>query len=126
MEKYDYRTHIIEDVKNYIKDHPENWPDPKKVDDIEEYWCDLIFDTIEVTGNGDEWYDTEEACREYLKGNRDLVIEAICEHYDHDDILYIIDYWYDGTLARYLDCVIRTYMLSGCVYEALEELNKET
>ena len=38
MEKYNYKKAIINDIKNYIKDNPQEWADPMMIDDIFDYW----------------------------------------------------------------------------------------
>ena len=123
MEKYDYKKAMIEDIKNYIKDNPQQAADPFVTDDIEEYWYDILWAEDEITGNGAYWYDTEEKCSEYLSQNIYLLYDAIHEYCVDDDINNLIKQYENKSLARYFDCTIRCYLLSECLHQALEELN---
>ena len=124
MKKYDYRKAIIKDIKQYIKNNPQDWPDPREIDDIEEYWYDILWYTDGIVGNYGNWYDTEEKCAEYLCHNINLVYEAAREFCIDDDINILIEHYENKSLARYFDCMVRCYLLMECVHKALEELNE--
>ena len=124
MEKYDYKKAIINDIKNYIKDNPQEWVDPMTTDDIFDYWYDILWAEDEITGNGAYWYDTEDKCSEYLSQNFDVLYEAIREYCVDDDVNIIIKQYENKSLARYFDCTIRCYLLGECLEKALEELNQ--
>lgn len=124
MEKYDYRKAIINDIKNYIKDNPQEWADPMITDDIFDYWYDILWAEDEITGNGAYWYDTENKCSEYLSQNFDVLYEAIREYCVDDNVNTIIKQYENKSLARYFDCTIRCYLLGECLEKALEELNQ--
>ena len=128
MEKYDYRRHIIDDIKEYITNHRELWPDPKYVDDIIEYWYDTLDNESEITGNGTPWYDTEEHCAKYVGDNIELVYKAKEKYYYSWEYSRprIISCFEEGKLARYFDYTIRSYLLEECLKEALEEMNNES
>ena len=123
MKKYDYRKAIIKDIKQYIKNNPQDWPDPREIDDIEEYWYDILWYTDGIVGNYGNWYDTEEKCAEYLCHNINLVYEAAREFCIDDDINILIEHYENKSLARYFDCMVRCYLLGECIHQALEELN---
>lgn len=124
MEKYDYRKAIINDIKNYIKDNPQEWAEPMIIDDIFDYWYDILWTEDEITGNDAYWYDTEEKCSEYLSQNFDLLYQAISEYSADDEINTFIKQYENKSLARYFDCTIRCYLLGECLEKALEELNQ--
>ena len=124
MEKYDYHAALVNDIKQYINDNPSEWADPLITDNIEDYWYDLLWDQDSVTGNGFNWYDTEDKCSEYLSQNFNLLYEAFQE-FCIDDSVILIKQYEDKTLARYFDCTIRCYLLMECIQQALEELNDE-
>ena len=122
MEKYDYRAAMVKDIKEYIKDnsHALN-VDPLEEDDITSYWYDMMWSEDCITGNNAYYYDTEEKCEEYLKGNLKLYFEAARELQDetigHDAM------WKKENPAQYMDATIRCYLLYECIDRALEELN---
>lgn len=121
MEQYDYRTHIIEDIKQYVKDN--NWfeehQELNEEDMIQELTYEL-WDVDEVTGNGPYFYDTEDKCAEYLCHNINLAYEAARE-FCMNDINAIIKYYEMNSIARYFDCTIRCYLLYGCVEEVIND-----
>ena len=121
MDKYDYRKAIIEDIKEYIKNNPQQAVGPFVTDDIENYWYDILWAEDCITGNGANWYDTEEKCEEYLALNLDLGLEA-CEEFGID-IRALLAAASNKNAARYIDCTIRCYLLGECLSQALEELN---
>lgn len=123
MEKYDYRKAMINDIKEYIKDNPNQLADPFIIDDIEEYWYDILWTEDCVTGNGAYWYAKEEECEEYISHNINLAFEA-CEEFGVD-AKNLAEATVHGNAARYIDCTIRCYLLGECIEKALEELQNE-
>ena len=119
MEKYDYRQALINDIKQYIQDNPYQLADPFITDNLEEYWYDILWAEDCITGNGGDWYDTEEKCAEYICHNMDLIYEA-AEEYGIDDMKTLRKYYESQSLARYFDCTIRCYLLGECLQQALE------
>jgi hypothetical protein len=121
MEKYDYRAALVNDIKEYIKDNPQEWADPLETDDITEYWYDILWAEDCITGNGAYWYAKEEECEEYISHNVDLAFEA-CQEFGID-MRSLAEAVVHGNAARYVDCTIRCYLLGECLEQALEELN---
>ena len=121
MEKYDYRRAMIEDIKEYIKDNPHEWADPLAIDDIEEYWYDILWAEDCITGNGAGWYAKEEECEKFLNENIDLGIEA-CDEFGIDTSA-LLKASSNNEAARYIDCTIRCYLLGECLHQAIEEMN---
>ena len=52
MDKYDYKKAIVKDIKEYIKNNPQQVADPFVTDDIENYWYDILWAEDCITGNG--------------------------------------------------------------------------
>lgn len=123
MEKYDYRKAMINDIKEYIKDNPNQLADPFITDDIEEYWYDILWTEDCITGNGTYWYESESVCEEYLSHNIDLALEAVQEF--GIDMKALLNAASCNSAARYMDCTIRCYLLGECIEKALEELQNE-
>ena len=123
---YNYKQALIKDIKEYITDNPHEWADPLVTDDIFDYWYDILWTEDCITGNGYDWYDTEDKCSEYLSNNFDLLYEAAREYCINDDVNILIEQYENKSLARYFDCTIRCYLLGECLMTALEELNNAT
>ena len=121
MEKYDYRTALVSDIKQYIKDNPQDWADPLVTDDIFDYWYDILWVEDCITGNGGHWYAKEEECEEYISHNIDLAFEA-CQEFGID-MKDLAEAAAQGNAARYVDCTVRCYLFVECLGQALEELN---
>lgn len=121
MDKYEYKKAIIEDIKEYIKNNPQQAADPFVTDDIENYWYDILWAEDCITGNGANWYASEKECEEMLALNIDLALEA-CEEFGIVTRALFTAAAH-GNAARYLDCTIRCYLLGECLQQALEELN---
>lgn len=122
MEKYDYRKEITEAIVNYIKDNDVLDYEYKDRYDLIDTLYDELWAVDDITGNGYDYYDTEDKCSEYLCGNFDLLYEAAREYCIDDDVNILIKHYEDRTLARYFDCTIRCYLLSECIDAALNEL----
>ena len=117
--EYNYREALINDIKEYIKDNDYdivNYNDQEEM--IDEIYYDL-WDEDSITGNGGDWYDTEEKCQEYVSKNLILAFEA-CEDFCVD-MKTLIDAAKKGNIARYLDCIVRCYLLHECLYEVCKE-----
>lgn len=124
MGKYDYKKAIIQDIKEYIQDNPEKNINPLEIDTSDEifnYWYDELWAEDSVTGNGSYYYASEEECEKYLTNNLKLAFEAI-EFFEVSKAT-LIDMAKNDKIARYLDCIIRCYLLGECVDKALKELN---
>ena len=123
MEKYNYREVIVDDLKDWIVNETDILEiEPEFTDELFEWLYDEVWDVDSVTGNGPEYYDTEEKCSEYLSNNIDLLYEAAREYCIDDNINILIKHYEDKSLARYFDCTIRCYLLGECLEKALEEL----
>lgn len=129
MEKYDYREAIINDLKDWIineTDILENINNVDNNDDVIEWIEDEAFSQDSITGNGSEYYDTEEKCSEYLSNNYDLLYEAAYEFCMDNDINGLIKHYKNKSLARYFDCAIRCYLLRECIDKVLEDIKNDS
>ena len=120
MEKYDYRRHITDDIKSWLE---YNNTLEDFTGDIYEYLDGELWSLDCITGNGAFFYDSEERCTEYLSSNFDLALQACDELMV--DIASLRLHSKLGSMARYIDCTIRCYLLDECIYKALEELGYE-
>ena len=124
MKKYNYREAIINDLKDWIINETDVLENINNIDDEDfiEWLEDEAFSQDSITGNGSEYYDTEEKCSEYLGGNYDLLYEAAYEFCMDDDINGLIKHYQNKSLARYFDRAIRCYLLGDCIDEVLKEI----
>ena len=128
MEKYNYRRAITNDVREWIMndtDIPDNGIMEGRDDDLYNWIEEEIWGEDIVTGNGENYYGTEEFCSECLAGNFDLVYEAVHNMDLDNEGLNILEHYEHKDLARYLDCTIRCYLLLECIYKAVNELLQE-
>ena len=109
MEKYNYREEMINDIIDYINDA---YPDVRDYD----YLYDELWSEDCITGNGTYGYDSVENCEEYLCHNWDLLIEAAREF----NVTQQLDL--RSRDARWYDGLIRCYLFSETLTEALERL----
>ena len=115
---YDYRRAITNDIKEYINDN-QMFPEPDETynDYIRRLEEDL-WDVDEITGNGPFFYASEEECEEYVGHGLKFLVEAMMEWGLE---LEKSEHFRDAP-ARYLDCLIRCYLLYECIEKAVEEL----
>ena len=117
MEKYDYRQAVMDDIRDYIKEHDIQVTD-KNREEVEGFLYDTLFIEDSVTGNasGSYTFNTWKA-EEYLCHNLDLLAEAIDE--------------FGADAGAYKDCIesaetadvtIRCYLLTECLSSVLDEL----
>ena len=109
---YDYRKAMIQDIKDYIWMNDLQPEEGMSRDDYIDHLTDELWDKDEITGNGFNYYDTEEKCEEYVCHNLKLFFEALSEWgtslNDLPPTLY-------EEPARYMDSTIRCYLLSECL-----------
>ena len=122
MNKYNYLEAITNDIECWM-DKDEDLFDISQFEDRDEaaeYLNDELWDEDSITGNGPYGYADEYTCEEYLCHNLDIVIEAMSEMDVLSDPFRFRNYIDKGRLARYLDCMIRCYLLSQAIDKALE------
>ena len=122
--KYNYVKEIVNDLKNWLVNETDIL-EQKDLDyqELFELIYDEAFNIDDITGNGLDYYDTEDNCSEYLAGNIDLLYLAARNFCIDDDINTLIKHYEDKSLARYFDCTIRCYLLGDCIDKVLKELN---
>lgn len=126
MSKYNYIRAITDDVKDWIMnetDIPETGLQEGKDDDFCNWAEEEMWDDDTITGNGEDFYGTEEFCSKCLSENFDLLYEALHGYGSLQDD--IVSYYERKSLARYFDCMIRCHLLLDCIYKAVEELVAE-
>ena len=120
MEKYNYWKKVANDGECWM-DRDGDPFDISQFSNREEA-ADWLFDELyaedSITGNGGGFYDSESNCEEYLCHNIDLAFQA-CDEFCIGFKTLRSEYC-KNTLARYLDCVIRCYVLMTAIYDALK------
>lgn len=115
---YDYRESVKQDILEYIKENTEYLKASDK-DELEEELNDSLWTEDSVTGNasGSYTFNTYKA-EENLNGNWGLLQEAL-EEFGCDELNPI------EKGAEWGDVTVRCYLLSSCISEVIEELDKE-
>lgn len=117
MEKYDYLSHVTDDVKSYINDNV-NFADYDSEDELKEKLNEELWAVDSVTGNGSGSYTFNAwEAEENLCHNLDLLAEANQEFGGDSDVLK------NG--AEACDVTIRCYLLPQAVDTAVDELWEE-
>lgn len=116
---YNYHANVKNDILSVIADRDIVVTTDNKEDIFEALYDDLFIDDS-VTGNGSGSYtfNAYEA-EENLCHNTELLREA-CEEFGGN-----LGEWFERG-AEYCDVSIRCYLLSECLFNALEELAEET
>lgn len=121
MEKYNYYAEVANDIVCWMDDYYD--PFDLSVFSDRSTAADWLYEHLwtedEITGNGNDWYDSEEKCEEYICHNLDLALFA-CEEFCMDS-MSLMKHWKNGELARCLDTTIRCFILMQAIYDALEE-----
>ena len=114
MEKYDYREHVLEDIREYISNNYTREELKELADDLDELenkLDDEMWTADSVTGNGsgshtfNAWQAEENLCH-----NLDLIQEVGREFGE-----------LDLTSPESIDVSIRCFYLRGCINEVLNE-----
>ena len=118
MERYDYREHVKNDIKDYIKENEIHWTEDDR-EELQERLNDDLWIEDSVTGNGSGSYTFSAwQAEENLCHNLDLLGEALTEFCCGPD--YLVE---KGVEA--CDVTIRCYLLGECIGTALDELEAE-
>lgn len=114
---YDYRTAVLNDVKEWIGDNEYYITGYETREDLEEYLNEVLWTDDSVTGNGSGSYTfSSYEAGVNLAGNFDLLREALEEFGGSMDVLK------DGEEA--CDVTIRCYLLGESISQALDELEE--
>lgn len=120
MNNYNYLEAITNDIECWMDKDGDPF-DISQFDNREEaaeFLNDELWNEDSITGNGSNYYDTEYQCEEYLTHNIEWAAIA-CEEFCID-MKIIINYLHANELARFLDCIIRCYLLTQAIDNALE------
>ena len=119
MEKYDYYTEVANDIECWMdKDgDPFDLSQFENREEAAEFLRDELWSEDEITGNGPYGYASEEECEEFLCHNWDLVIESFDTF--GVSILDLRAQYKKNSLARYIDCFVRLYVLDNAIDAAL-------
>lgn len=115
---YDYREHIMDDIRNYIADNVNLDEYRGRRDELEEQLNDDLWTADSVTGNASgSYYCNAYRAEEAISHNWDLLADALDEFGGDRDILR------QGPEA--CDVTIRCYLLGECLSEVLDDLEAE-
>jgi hypothetical protein len=112
---YDYLTEMVDAIKDRFDEYDWDYEDR---DELEEQMNDDLWTDDSVTGNGSGsyWFDREKA-RDAIRGNEDLLVEAIEEFGDSAS-----DYKKALTDPEWADVTIRCYLLGQAIGQALDDM----
>lgn len=117
---YDYCTNVTNDVSTYIDDwisNGEYWDR----DELESYLNDTLFCEDKVTGNGSGSYTFSRfKAKEYVMDNTDLLKEA----YEEFGCIDTLGNDFIEENYEKMDVTIRCYILSDCISNALDEIDR--
>lgn len=117
MERYDYFSHVCNDVREYIEDHGIKVNQDNR-DEIESQLNDDLFCEDSVTGNASgSYYCNAWRAEEAIAHNWDLLSDAIEEFGGCSDILR------QG--AEGCDVTIRCYILPQAISKVLDEIEED-
>lgn len=119
MDKYDYYVEVTNDVECWMdKDgDPFDLSKFENREEAAEFLRDELWAEDDITGNGFEGYASEEECEEFLCHNWDLVIESLDTFGVSTSDLRA--QYKKNHLARYIDCLVRLYVLDNAIEGAL-------
>ena len=116
--KYDYLEAMVDDIMDLISINDYEYEDRYE---LEEQLNDDLWIDNNVTGNGGaNYFNTDDEARDAIRGNEDLLIEAIEEFGDDAES-------YKKALKdpNYADTTIRCYLLGQAIGEALDRMGIE-
>lgn len=119
MEKYDYKQHVKDDVRDYLERYSDLIVALDDHDSVHRYFLDRMWNVNDVTGNARGSYtDSQWEAEENLCHNWDLLAEACkAKWMDNNNVIL------EG--AEYCDVLIRCHLLSDCLTEVLNEIENQ-
>lgn len=117
MDKYDYYCEVANDVENWLNYNNFDLSQFENREEAVEFLRDELWVEDDVTGNGPNGYAREEECEEFLCHNWDLVIEGFDTF--GVSIPDLRAQYKKNSLARYIDCFVRLYILDNAIDAAL-------
>lgn len=118
MTHYNYKEAVKDDVKQYIEEEI-NYQDYESVEELKEHLNNTLWAEDNVTGNGSGTYTFNSwEAEEYLAHNLYLLSQAM-SHYG----INANEALEKG--AEHCDVIIRCYVLSDAIEDAINELEIE-
>lgn len=117
---YDYRANVTDDVLTYINDEirPGEFWDR---DELESHLNDTLWADDSVTGNCSGSYTFNSAkAKEYVMDNTDLLKES----YEEFGCIDTLGNDFIEENYEKMDVTIRCYILSDCISNALDEIDR--
>lgn len=112
MERYDYRTELIEDVRTWANENDYTLANYEDREEAREYLNDVLWTADTVTGNGSgSYFFSTWKAEEAIAHNWDLI-----EDVKND---WGLDF---SRGAEYIDVSIRCYLLGEVIEKFLDEL----
>ena len=126
MTNYNYFEEMKKDIESYLHENYTKEEIIEKLQDKNDFIDELnddLFCHDSITGNASGSYTFNSyVAREYVTANTELLKDALeCFCVDSETITdkFLNDEY------EYFDVTIRCYILSGCVYEVIDELYDE-
>lgn len=117
---YNYREAMVKDIIEYVQDnYMEPAPDMTREEYVEALH-DELWGVDMITGNGGFYYGTEEECASYIGYGLPELVEVLEE--GRYDFTKSMKEEFRRAPARYIDCLIRTYILYECIETAVDKL----
>lgn len=122
MNKYDYYIEVANDVENWLNYNDFELSNFENREETAEFLQEELWAEDSITGNGPQGYASEEECEEFLCHNWDLVIES----FDTFGISFpdLRAQYKKKHLARYIDCLVRLYVLDNAIESVLTTWEK--
>ena len=123
MDKYDYYIEVANDIECWMDKDGDPF-DLSQFEDREEA-AEFLYDELwaedAITGNGPDWYASEEECEEFICHNLNLLFDALFEFGELEESLLdnLHKHYKEKNLARWADCTIRCYVLNNAIEGAL-------
>ena len=115
---YDYLKEMVDDIIDRFDEYDFEYDDREE---LEERMNDAFWTDDSVTGNGSgSYFFNREKARDAVRGNEDLLVEAIEEFGDSTG-----DYKKALTEPEWADVTIRCYLLGQAIGEALDRMGIE-
>lgn len=124
-ERYDYNSAVLEDVKEYIREHYEREEFLERIEDdrdgLEEELNDSCWIDDSVTGNASGSYTFNSwKAEQYVAHNLYLLGEALSEFGAENTACDILEHG-----AEWCDVTIRCYLLGQVIPQAIDEMVDE-
>lgn len=117
MDKYDYYIEVTNDVECWLDQNDFDLSQFENREEATEFLREELWAEDDITGNGPNGYASEAECEEFLCHNWDLVIEGFGTF--GVSVPDLRAQYKKNSLARYIDCFVRLYVLDNAIESAL-------